>query len=304
MIKKSKLGIILNPEAGRGKARRIFSMLPDYLRRNGVPFHLESTNAPGHAQDIAKRMKNNYEIILAAGGDGTLNEVTEGMAGSKTALAVLPIGSGNDFNRMIRIPKRMDKAINTILNGKKKLQDLGQIYFWNSLGEKKKRLFINTLGIGLDAEIADETKNIKWLRGLPLYLLAAFKALKKHSSNEYRITAGKKTWSEKAFLICIGNGCFEGGGFNLLPQASLDDSLLDMCLIKRIPVLKAVKLLPALIKGTHAKKKSIIMHRIREISIESKTPFVLHSDGEILDRKAVRVKIELATQKLYVIKPA
>lgn len=298
-----RLGIILNPEAGRGRARFIFSSLIDYLHKKEIAFQLESTNAPGHAKDIAFRMKDNYKIILAAGGDGTINEVTEGIVGSRTALAILPIGSGNDFNKMIGVPKKVNQVINIIINGRKKLHDLGQICFWNSNGEKKRRYFINTLGIGLDAEIADEAKKIKLLRGLPLYLLAALKALRKHSPNEYKIKEGKRTWTEKAFLICIGNGRFEGGGFKLLPHAVLNDSCLDMCVIRNMSILKAFKLVPYLIKGTHKNVNKISMWKSKQIEIESSRPFVIHGDGEVLTSNAVRVKVELSPKRINVIIP-
>ena len=303
MFENSQFGIILNPEAGRGRARHLLKSLIDCLRRKGVTFQLERTNAPGHAKDIALRMRNNYEIIIAAGGDGTVNEVTAGIIDSKTSLAVLPIGSGNDFNKVIGIPKKINQAIDTILSGKKKLFDLGQISFWNSLGEKKKCHFVNTLGIGLDAEIANETKKIKLLRGLPLYLLAAIKAVSKHSPNEYKLIESKRTWFEKAFLICIGNGSFEGGGFKLLPAALPDDSQLDICLIKHMPIMKALRLVPHLLKGTHAGKNDISVWRSKRISIESERPFVIHGDGEILAENAVKADIELAGEKVNVIIP-
>jgi diacylglycerol kinase (ATP) len=304
MFDSRQLGIILNPEAGRGRAKHILKSLTDCLHEKGVAFQLEQTNAPGHAKDIALRMKEDHEIILAAGGDGTINEVTSGIINSKTALAVLPVGSGNDFNKMIGIPKKISQAVTAILYGKKKLIDLGQGYFWNSLGEKKKCHFVNTLGIGLDAEIAHETRKIKLLRGLPLYLLAAIKALYKHTPNEYKLIEGNRTWIEKAFLICIGNGCFEGGGFKLLPRAITNDSRLDICLIKDMPILKALKIIPHLIKGSHFNKNRISMWKSKEIRIESKSPFVIHCDGEVLTNDAVKIKVELSPKKINVIVPA
>jgi diacylglycerol kinase family enzyme len=110
MFDSRQLGIILNPEAGRGRAKHILRSLTDRLHEKGIAFQLEQTNAPGHAKDIALRMKEDYEIILAAGGDGTINEITSGIIDSKTALAVLPVGSGNDFNKMIGIPKNISQA--------------------------------------------------------------------------------------------------------------------------------------------------------------------------------------------------
>jgi diacylglycerol kinase (ATP) len=303
MNKDLQLGIILNPEAGRGRAKAALKHLLKDLKKKKISYQLEKTIAAGHAKDIALRMKNNFEIILAAGGDGTVNEVTCGIIDGKSALAILPIGSGNDFNKIIGIPKRIGEAVNTILSGKIKRLDLGKISFWNSSGEKKICHFINTLGIGLDAEIANETKRIKKLRGLPLYLWAAVKALYKHSPNRYRLRDKNRTWIEKAFLICIGNGQFEGGGFKLLPGALANDSLLDICIIKHMPILKALGLVPHLLKGTHASKNNISVWRSKRISIESERPFVIHGDGEILAEDAVKVDVELAAKKINIVIP-
>jgi YegS/Rv2252/BmrU family lipid kinase len=303
MFDQLKLGIILNPAAGRGRARYAAKLIIEYLHRKKIPFYLEKTSGPGDAKDIAAKIRDKFEIIVAAGGDGTVNEVATGIIGSKAALALLPIGSGNDFNRIIEIPKRISHAIDFILNGKRKLLDIGQVSIWNSHGEKTKRFFINTLGMGLDAEIANETKNIKFIRGLPLYLLAAVKAIRKHSPNEYKIKEGNKTRTEQAFLICIGNGSYEGGGFKLLPNAAPDDSFLDTCLIRTMPILKILRLIPCLIKGTHGGERRISIWKSRQISIKASKPFILHGDGEILENNTIRAEIELAAKKICVIVP-
>jgi diacylglycerol kinase (ATP) len=303
MPPESKLGIILNPAAGRGRAAHAVRSIVTHLQNKKIPFQMERTNGPGHAREIAGQMKNIFDIVIAAGGDGTVNEVVGGIFGGKSALALLPVGSGNDFSRIIGMPRGIEKNIDAILHGERKPVDLGTILFWNSKGEKKKLYFVNTLGIGLDAEIADETKRIKSLRGLPLYLTAALKAICRHSPNEYRIFTETERTVERAFMVCVGNGSHEGGGFNLLPEASVHDSMLDMCLIRAMPVIKALSLIPKLVKGTHCGEKKISILRSKKFSIKSKYPFLLHSDGEVVSSDAIRADIELEKEKLSVIFP-
>lgn len=199
MSKRQRLGIILNPVAGRGHALRCEKKLIEYLQRTKQAFNLEHTGGPGDATRMARQMSRTYDIIVAAGGDGTVNEVVAGVAGSKASIGVLPIGSGNDFGRMIGMPKRVDHAIELILHGTRKFFDLGKIAIWNSAGQLREGIFVNTLGVGLDAEIAYETKRIKYLRGLPLYLFAAVRSLVTHVSNEYELLEGKRKGFKKRF---------------------------------------------------------------------------------------------------------
>jgi diacylglycerol kinase (ATP) len=303
MADKIKFGIILNPNAGRGRARSAGNRIINYLQKRRIQFYLEMTNCPGHATEIARSMKNEFKTIIAAGGDGTVNEMMSGMIGGKSALAILPIGSGNDFNRIIGIPKKINQAVDTIISGKNKLFDLGEVHYWNQCGTERKRHFINTLGIGLDAEIANETKRIGFLRGLPLYLLATVRALSKHSPNEYNITTRNSEKTEKAFLICIGNGKYEGGGFKLLPDAVPDDSMLDICLIRNMSIWNALWVLPKALGGSFHGHKKVSNWNSKELKIESKRPFVLHGDGEVLEEKAVKARIKLAQKKVNIVIP-
>jgi len=303
MCKQQDLGIILNPAAGRGRAGNIRKRLVSCLQKKRISFQLELTRGPGHAKEIAFQMSENFETIVAAGGDGTINEVVSGIVGKKAAIAILPIGSGNDFYKVIGISKKLDHAIDAIINGTRKLLDLGKVNYWNHLGEKKERYFINTLGMGLDAEIAKETKQIKFFRGLPLYLLAAIKALQKHSPNEYKIIDEKMTKVEHAFFICVGNGCFEGGGFKLLPNANLKDSLLDICILGVTPIHKAIGTIIKLINGTHENQQKVSMWKSRKFIIEGKNTFILHGDGEIFEENTLRAEVKLAPSQIPFIIP-
>lgn len=304
MSKRQKLGIILNPIAGRGHALRCEKRIIEYLRTANQAFSLEKTSGRGDATVIAEQMKSEFNIIVAAGGDGTLNEVVIGVAGSDASVGILPVGSGNDYNRMIGIPPKVDRALETILHGARKIFDLGKISVWNSAGQLKKSLFVNTLGIGLDAEIAHESKCVKYLQGLPLYLFAAVKALVSHVSNEYEIKEGKKTRTLKAFLICAGNGKYEGGGFKMVPEAELDDLRLNLCLIHAAPIMKAIHLIPQLIAGKHTKDPLVSLWTSKGLTIQAKKPFLLHIDGEILEEKALKVEVGLSRKKIGIITPA
>jgi YegS/Rv2252/BmrU family lipid kinase len=303
MYKQKKLGIILNPISGRGRAKSIEKPLIEYLRQKNIVFQLEKTKGPRHATDLSSQLSREFDIIVALGGDGTVNEVAEGILGSKAVLAFLPIGSGNDFNRLIGIPKKVNLAIDTIISGTKKFIDLGRVIIQNSIGKTQVRYFINTLGIGIDAEIAKEAKRIKYLRGLPLYIIAAIKALSTYSPNEYTISDDGTTRKEKAYLICAGNGIYEGGGFKMLPDASPSDAKLNICLIRKMSVWNAIPLVPKIIQGAHREHSKVTLWDSKGLRISSEQPFILHGDGEIFEENAVDVKIDLIPKAISVIVP-
>jgi diacylglycerol kinase (ATP) len=298
-----KLGIVLNPTAGRGRAEQIEKQIIKLLRHRNIVFQLEKTNAPLHATKLSKQLCKEYDIIVAVGGDGTINEVATGLIGSTASLAILPIGSGNDFNRIIGISKKLDEAFNTIISGTKKLIDLGSVTIKNFSGITQIKNFINVLGIGIDAQIAKETKRIKYLRGLPLYLLAAIKALSSYSPNKYIITDGDRTKEEYIYLLCAGNGIYEGGGFQMLPNANPSDSKMNICLIKKMSVLNAIPLIPRIINGTHGKHKMISMWDSKSLKVTSKEPFIIHGDGEIFEEDAMEATIDLLPNALTIIMP-
>jgi lipid kinase, YegS/Rv2252/BmrU family len=303
MTDMPKLGIVLNPIAGRGRALKIEKSLIEYLHQRNIVFQLEKTKGPRHATDLSSQMSKEFDIIVAMGGDGTVNEVAAGLIGSTASLAVFPIGSGNDFNRLIGIPKTMKLAIDTIISGTKKFFDLGRAVIQNSTGMTQVKHFTNTLGIGIDAQIAKEAQSIKYLRGLPLYVVAAIKALSTYSPNEYTISDNGTTRKEKAYLICAGNGIYEGGGFKMLPDASPSDAKLNICLIRKMSVWNAIPLVPKIIQGAHREHSKVTLWDSKGLRISSEQPFILHGDGEIFEENAVDVKIDLIPKAISVIMP-
>jgi diacylglycerol kinase (ATP) len=296
-----QIAIILNPIAGRGRAKKAEKDLIAALRKRKKSFYIVHTKYPAHAIHLAKYLSNKFSTIVAAGGDGTVSETARGMIGSKSSLAFLPIGSGNDFNKISLTPKSMFEAIDTIGSKRMRSIDIGKITVRNISGELRHYNFINTLGIGIDAQIAKEVKQIKHIRGLKLYLLAAIKSLVNYIPNYFTIDFNKRTFKEESFLLCVGNGKFEGGGFNMVPKALPDDRMLDICIIKKMPISEALTVIPMIIKGTHEKHKNVIMERTKKIELSSEKPFIIHADGEILEEKAVQINIELEREKLSVI---
>ena len=296
-----RLGIIVNPIAGRGRAVRGEERIVRYLRSKRHAFCIEHTNGPGHATALARRMCREFDILLAAGGDGTVNEVACGMIRGTAALSVLPIGSGNDFGRLLGIPNNVEHAIDRILSGTIRHFDMGVIAVRNIHGDIRRRFFVNTVGMGLDAEIANETKQIRILRGLPLYLFAAIRALRRHVPNEYAIVQKGKRRKQNAFFVCAGNGPYEGGGFRMIPDARPDDQMLHWCMVQAVPLYRALHLIPRMLRGSHTEYPIVSTWKSNKATIIGTQPFIVHVDGEIVDDRARQVDIALAAEQLKVI---
>ncbi len=300
-----KFHFILNPVAGRGKAYRAIKYIRNLLRNKKINHEFSITNSPGDATRIASESKDIFDTIIAIGGDGTVNEVMNGLVNSDAKLGVIPLGSGNDFARSLNLSKDIDKAINVILDGKISYCDIGKVItkLKNENNEEKfsERFFINGIGIGFDATVALESQKIKLLRGLPLYFAAVIKALLKYKTPNFTIKLDEFITKSKCFLISIGNGKSSGGGFKLTPEADINDSKFDVCYVDDIGLFKIFKMLPSSIKGTHKRYREVHFSKAENIQIFSNNNFVVHADGEIIGKKVNSVEIEIISSNLKVI---
>jgi diacylglycerol kinase (ATP) len=299
-----KIGIVFNPVAGKGKAQRIERKLLDIIRKRHPTFLFERTQYPEHAYQLAKRMANDVDVIIAAGGDGTLNSVAVAVAGTATTIGILPIGSGNDFIRSIGIPSDPYRALDIAFNGKRKLFDLGSVNVTEEkTGSVIQKKFLNSFGIGLDAEIAHATQSISYLRGIMLYSYAAIKTLIRYNAVELEINSD--SWSKKlqALFVCAGNGQYEGGGFKLTPQAQPDDGLLQVCIVPKMSMEKLLRAAVKVPNGLHGESDGIELLNVKQLNIQSKSPTVIHVDGEIISTRAISAELSIEPGSVWIQTP-
>jgi diacylglycerol kinase (ATP) len=297
-----KTHIVLNPYAGRWKGAKLYQKILQYARAIKYLERFQLTTAPGEAIQIAKETK--AELIVAAGGDGTVNEVVNGIlqSGSEKLLGVIPIGSGNDFAKMLNLkPFKIEMAIESLRRKTTITSDVGLIEFLRNDGTSGNRFFINGVGIGFDAMAADESRKIKHLRGIPLYTLALLKTLAKYKTPEMNIRVDDKNISGRIFLVAIGNGKSAGGGFLLTPDARINDEVFDVCLVNDLSIFRVLQVLPTVLKGKHTKYPEATMMKAREIEIKSDSDLVLHADGEIIGTNLRWIKISIIPKAVEVI---
>lgn len=295
--------LILNPRSGRGKCEKLIPLIRTHFIDRKVPFDLHVTTFPDEAREVAGEARKKYPIIIAAGGDGTVNEVVNGLSGSDSALGILPLGSGNDFANALTYPKQLRKCLQLITNQRIKSIDLGLIEVVTSSLEKKKKHFINAVGIGLDAEVANEARKIYLVRGLAKYAIAAMKVLFRYHAESSTVMSANFESQGRHLLISIGNGKSSGGGFYLTPHALLDDGLLDVCIAKNLSTSEILKIFPFVLLGKHTHFSKIAMKRTNKLVVRSESNLPVHVDGEMMGLDIREIIVNVVPLEIKVLVP-
>jgi YegS/Rv2252/BmrU family lipid kinase len=301
-----KIKVILNPIAGKGAGLTLEPDIDHFLRELGLSFDLTVTEKIGHGIELAEEAaRQKYDILLAVGGDGTVNEVINGLMHSKhkghkpPALAVLPIGRGNDFAFGMGVPKLWQDAARTLVNAERHPLDIGI-----AKGEyyPEGRYFGNGVGIGFDAVVGFVAAKSK-LTGFMAYLVAAIKTifLFFHAPT-IKLELDDQTITQPDLMVSIMNGRRMGGTFMMAPNSKHDDGLFDLCIAGQVSRLKIFGLIPHFMKGDQATQKAVKTVRSRKViatAVEGTLP--AHADGETLCEKGHQLTIELLPAELEII---
>jgi len=292
----SRYLVILNPVAGRGRVRREWPRMAQALRAAGVGFDLVETKAPGEAVDIAQRAALEYDAVIAAGGDGTVHEVVNGLlrAGGGAALGVLPLGSGDDFVKML--PAR--DAVARIVVPEVRALDAGRIRAGDA-----ERFFANGMDIGFGAHASRNVRNVPALfTGLGAYLGALALTLVRYPKLEVRLQLdGGEPFSQTTAMTAVMNGRAFGGSFHVCPDARADDGELDLFVAAGLGRLEILALVPRIMRGTHVGDPRLRLARARRVLIESAAPLLVEADGEIVFEGAQRLEVEVLPGALRVL---
>lgn len=288
--------VILNPTAGRGRARREWPGQAAALRDAGVSFEVVETREPGEAVGLAQRAAREVDVVVAAGGDGTVHEVANGLllAGGKAALGVLPLGSGDDFVKML--PPR--GPVERLVQGTARPLDAGRI-----VAGAATRYFANGMDIGIGAHASRNMTRVPWfLTGLGAYLGALVLTLMRTPKLEVRLQLDDEpAFAQSTSMTAVMNGRCFGGSFHVCPDAQADDGLLDLLIADGIGRLEILGLVPRIMRGTHAGDPRLRLARARRVLIESQEPLLVEADGEIVFEGARRLEIEVLPGALRVL---
>jgi len=301
MMNAGHITFILNPKAGRGKAEHVRTKLENELQHSDLSYSFLITKEPGEATALARTASATSSIVVAIGGDGTVNEVASGLVGTNAGLAVLSEGSGNDFARIVHAPKNPIQLLSLLHNFKIIKFDSGFVRLTHSDGGVTERPFFNSIGLGFDAAVAKKVTSIKWLRGIPLYLSALVHTLVGYKPHFFSVKSNGKEWKKNYFLLCVGNGTWEGGGFMLTPNALPDDGMFEVCGVTGDNIIKVLPVLPSVMTGKHIGNKCIEIFDTSALIVECDTPFPVHGDGEIFGWKVVKTEISLLPKSLNIV---
>jgi YegS/Rv2252/BmrU family lipid kinase len=291
-IKKNAWMVIVNPKAGTGKGLMDWPVISNQMYRSGLAFTCVFTEKKYHAVELTvKAINDGFRKIVAIGGDGTVNEIVNGIFIQKKALpseislAVIAVGTGNDWVRMLGIPKTYQESIRAIVIEKTVLQDVGLISFYETR-VKHQRYMANVAGMGFDAKVnrvynklKDEGRKGKWL-----YIISMARTLFAYRSKKFTVKVDEKTVLEQVdvFSANVGIGKYNGGGMMQLPQAEIDDGLFDMTIIKKMNKLKILTNFKKLFNGKIYKLSNILPLQGKRIEIVSTPETTIEIDGEAL----------------------
>ena len=284
---------IVNPIAGGGKAKALISLIEEKMKGSSRNFQIIVTKRAKEATEIAEAKLKDYNLLVAVGGDGTVNEVAKGMINKgRGTLGIIPGGTGNDMARGLGIPMTAEQAIDVILKGNIKEIDIGKVNSYN---------FLNISSVGFDAEVVVNNEKIKKrVKSHISYAISVVYTLFTFKDQRVKLEIDGKSLDENILLLAVGNGKYYGGGMKILPAAIIDDGYLDVCVISNISKVLLLYLFPTIFKGNHIRyKKYVKIYKAKTVNIIAEKEFLLNIDGEVTNVK--HANFSIGDKKLKVI---
>lgn len=268
---------IINPIAGKGKGLIYIDKIQQYFKDKDEDFKIELTQHKNHAQEIARDYSQREDYhIFAIGGDGTINEVLNGIIGSNSILSIIPCGTGNDFVKTLYQDFAIENYISQLTEGHSTYIDIAKV---------NNRHYLNISSVGFDAEVAynvEKFKRIKFLPGSITYLFSVLYTAFKFKALNLNIHLDGNIINQKTFLLACSNGKCYGGGFFITPEASIFDGKLDVCNIRKVSLIKLLTSIGKALKGNIKNIKEVSYSNCKKVIVSSDKDFSLNVDGELL----------------------
>lgn len=267
---KKQILYVVNPRSGVGRKNAIENEIKERTDSSKIDFEIIHTTRRGHATEIATKSRDQIDAIIAVGGDGTVNEVGNGLLGSSTAMGIIPCGSGNGLARELDIPLRTSSAIDVINETATRQIDVLRV------GE---RVSLNVAGVGFDAYISHLFANKK-NRGPLQYMNLIAKEFPAYKPIEYVLDIDGDIFQRKAFLISFANSSQWGNNIHIAPNARLDDGLMDVCMVSEFPNMAIPSLVISLLSQSIENNKYDEMIRTSHVELRNSDSLMAHVDGE------------------------
>lgn len=299
--------IILNPTSGSGTGLRAQPQIEKLLSQAGESFNLVRTEYSGHGIELTRQaVKTGCKGIVAAGGDGTVNEVINGLMQAQLEgfpsppLGVLSVGRGNDFAGSMGIPTDLEGAVQALVEGKRRIIDIGKV---TGGAYPQGRYFGNCVGVGFDAVTTIQVQKLPRWGGYASFMVAVLKTVFLYNKAPTATTIyDDRTLTQRSLLISIMNGRRLGGGFYMAPDSQPDDGLFDLCIAEQMSPFEVLKMIPHFTKGDQATQPAIKTGRAARISINAiDGPLPAQTDGEIISVDGTHLEIEALPRQLEII---
>lgn len=277
-----KYFFIVNPNSGKVNKSKLENNIRNACIRREIPYEIMYTKKAGDAKGLAKKIPDEECVVFSVGGDGNLNEVLNGIVTSEhKILGNIPAGSGNDFDKTL---KQQQPGIISI--------DLGRI---------NRRFFVNVACLGLDADVANNIsfiRNKKWIPVSQRYNASLIYTYFKYKFKKLKITMGETQVENECTILAIGNGQYYGGGFRIAPHALLDDGMLDIYFVEKMPKPKMIPVLMKLLKGNHESSPYVKRYTDKKIIVDSEELCIFNVDGEMMRSNHFEIEILPNTLKV------
>lgn len=300
--------VILNPSAAKGVALKNKTKIEDLLKNSKIDYKLIVSSRPGEPVILAKAAADqDYDVVVAVGGDGTANEIINGLMAAKLegkkvpSLAVIPAGRGNDFAASMGIPGDIESAIVVLAEGKTKFIDIGHVIGGDYPDGK---YFGNGIGIGFDTIVGFEAAKLPaFLSGMPGYLIAAIKTIFLYfKAPLLEVTLNNETIEQPCLIVSVMNGWRMGSSFKMTPNSKPDDGLFSLMIVDQTSRIEIIKLITKIMAGTHEGHPNVKMPLSNSVEIRALTGSLpVHADGETICRNGEKLSVKLFPKQIELI---
>jgi YegS/Rv2252/BmrU family lipid kinase len=273
---------LVNPASGNGATGKRWPQLALRAAQLGLAGETLLSERPGHLIELAREaVDKGATLIVAVGGDGTLNEVVNGVAGRDVDLATIPLGTGMDFGRTYRIPTKFDDAVRVALEGNVRTIDAGRVSYRTWAGEPAERFFANVSSVGMSGAVAQRANGMsKALGGKVTFFYALTRVFLEWQNTEVTVRLDDAERSGRMHDVIVANGVWHGGGMKLAPDAAPDDGKFDVVLIGDVSKVDFLTTAPKIYKGKHVHHPKVEVLRSTRVEVDAPVQLPIELEGE------------------------
>lgn len=285
--------LLANPVSGGGRALKALPAVMAELDSLGASHRTVTTRSSDHAAEEAAKAASEGDTVAALSGDGLLRPIAGALKGTEAALALIPCGRGNDFARMLSVPKDPAEAARLAVQGVERLVDVASV---------DRTPYLGIASLGFDSECNRIANEAKLVKGSSVYVYSALRALASWKPASFRVTVDGERHELTGYSVAVGNSRAFGGGMMLLPHAEPDDGKLDVLMVSDSSKLAYVRGLVKVFNGAHLDSPYVTLARGSVVEVESDRPFVVYADGDPIGATPATMRVE--ARCLRVIVPA